>query len=79
MTEIHKLPAAELPISGATWFKSSYSDGSGNNCVEVADMPGCVGIRDSKDEEGPALLVPGDAWASFVGLVRSGAADFGVV
>ena len=24
---------------GATWRKSSYSNGTGGNCVEVADLP----------------------------------------
>jgi Domain of unknown function (DUF397) len=61
------------------WRKSSYSDGSGNNCVEVAPLSRAVGVRDSKDKAGPALLVTPVAWASFVELVRSGAVDFGVV
>ncbi|MFB8086924.1 DUF397 domain-containing protein [Streptomyces sp. NPDC055992] len=39
------------------WFKSSYSSGAEGNCVEVAVLPGRVGIRDSKQAQGPALLV----------------------
>lgn len=38
-----------------TWFKSSYSDGEGGNCVEVAACPGAVHVRDSKDTHGPRL------------------------
>ncbi|MFJ2956726.1 DUF397 domain-containing protein [Streptomyces sp. NPDC087270] len=80
MTEIHKRLVDTSPAIGATtWFKSSYSDGSGNNCVEVAPLTRAVGVRDSKDKAGPALLVTPVAWASFVELVRSGAVDFGVV
>ncbi|MFC8414083.1 DUF397 domain-containing protein [Streptomyces coelicoflavus] len=30
------------------WFKSSYSGGEGNECVEVADRCSWVGVRDSK-------------------------------
>ncbi|KAF2779555.1 DUF397 domain-containing protein [Streptomyces sp. OM5714] len=30
------------------WFKSSYSGGEGNECVEVADRGSWVGVRDSK-------------------------------
>ncbi|MFF2852457.1 DUF397 domain-containing protein [Streptomyces sp. NPDC058001] len=54
------------------WFKSSYSNDTGGSCVEVADLSARVGIRDSKDKSGPALVVPAVAWSSFVGLVRSG-------
>ncbi|WP_329364233.1 DUF397 domain-containing protein [Streptomyces sp. NBC_00669] len=70
-------PSTEAALERA-WRKSSYS-GSTNNCVEIADVPGCVGVRDSKDKAGPALLVTPVEWASFVELVRSGAVDFGVV
>ncbi|MEW1865690.1 DUF397 domain-containing protein [Streptomyces sp. NBC_00669] len=63
----------------SVWFKSSYSNDSGGVCVEVAPLAHAVGIRDSKDKAGPALLVAPAEWASFVDLVRSGAVDFGVV
>lgn len=56
----------------SAWFKSSYSNDTGGACVEIAALTGQVGIRDSKDKQGPALLVPVGAWSSFVGLVRSG-------
>nr|WP_199809494.1 DUF397 domain-containing protein [Streptomyces sp. NRRL S-920] len=62
----------------SAWFKSSYSNDTGGNCVEIASLTEQVGIRDSKDKTGPALVVPADAWSSFVSLVRSGAADSGV-
>ncbi|WP_046496081.1 DUF397 domain-containing protein [Streptomyces odonnellii] len=57
----------------AAWVKSSYSDGTGNNCVEVARLAPGVGIRDSKNRPGPTLLVPATAWATFIDLVRSDA------
>ena len=39
-----------------TWIKSSYSGGSGGNCVEVAILPdGGRMIRDSKNSDGPAV------------------------
>ncbi|MGH3965140.1 MAG: DUF397 domain-containing protein [Pseudonocardiaceae bacterium] len=37
------------------WRKSSHS-GEDNNCVELVHTPGA--IRDSKNPEGPVLLVP---------------------
>ncbi|MFF0423144.1 DUF397 domain-containing protein [Streptomyces sp. NPDC004520] len=49
------------------WFKSSYSDSSnGNDCVEVATVPGTVHVRDSKDAEGARLAFGPTAWAGFV-------------
>ncbi|WP_418957755.1 DUF397 domain-containing protein [Streptomyces tritici] len=31
-----KIDSSERDLSTAVWIKSSYSDGSGGNCVEVA-------------------------------------------
>lgn len=39
----------------AIWRKSSQSGGEGNECVEVADLRTTVGVRDSKDRNGPHL------------------------
>ncbi|MFD0627071.1 DUF397 domain-containing protein [Streptomyces sanglieri] len=36
----------------AHWFKSSYSGGSGTECVEVADLASVIGVRDSKQPRG---------------------------
>jgi hypothetical protein len=45
-----------IDLSRAVWYKSTFSNGSGGNCVEVAsNLPGIVAIRDS-DEELPAGL-----------------------
>lgn len=57
-------PAQAVPES--TWFKSSYSTGSGGECVEVAACPGAIHIRDSKDKVGPTLRVASGGWAAFV-------------
>ncbi|MFJ9631498.1 DUF397 domain-containing protein [Streptomyces sp. NPDC101175] len=48
------------------WFKSSYSNDSGGNCLEVATCPTALHIRDSKNPDGPTLTVSGEAWAVFV-------------
>ncbi|PWG13797.1 DUF397 domain-containing protein [Streptomyces sp. V2] len=34
--------------SGLKWFKSSYTESSGNNCVEVALLDHHIAVRDSK-------------------------------
>ncbi|MEU9467166.1 DUF397 domain-containing protein [Streptomyces avermitilis] len=49
------------------WFKSSYSSSSeGDSCVEVANTPGAVHVRDSKNTAGPQLALKPEAWAGFV-------------
>ncbi|MFE7276897.1 DUF397 domain-containing protein [Streptomyces sp. NPDC057623] len=63
----------------SAWFKSSYSNDTGGACVEVAGLTSQVGIRDSKNKTGPALVVPATAWSSFIGLVRASDVDFGMV
>ncbi|TNH22412.1 DUF397 domain-containing protein [Micromonospora orduensis] len=56
-----------MELNGARWRKSSRSSGNGGNCVEVADnLPGVVGVRDSKDPTGPALAFAPAAWRTFV-------------
>lgn len=57
--------------STATWHKSSYSDSHGGDCVEVAESPGAVRVRDSKDVSGPQLGFGVGPWAAFVAGVRS--------
>ncbi|TDC71086.1 DUF397 domain-containing protein [Streptomyces hainanensis] len=58
-------------LSEAAWSKSSYSDGNGGTCVEVADLTARVGVRDSKDTDGIApFTVPKAAWASFIDQLR---------
>jgi hypothetical protein len=47
------------------WRKSSYSGGHGGDCVEVASAEGGVAVRDSKDQNGPVLLVTAAQWAGF--------------
>ncbi|MGA5320539.1 DUF397 domain-containing protein [Streptomyces seoulensis] len=54
---------------GLDWFKSSYSGGDGDNCIEVAVCSEAVHIRDSKDKRMRSLTVTSDAWATFVGRI----------
>ncbi|MGW2782300.1 DUF397 domain-containing protein [Streptomyces populi] len=53
--------------SELNWFKSSYSDTEGGQCVEVAADTGVVHIRDSKAAAGPVIRVSRKAWAGFLG------------
>jgi hypothetical protein len=68
------------PGSETRWVKSSLSF-SNSNCVEVASLPGGgIGVRDSKDSEGPVLRFTPDEWNAFLGGARNGEFDrFGAV
>lgn len=61
-----------VDLSSAKWFKSSRSSGA-KDCVEVAHLEGgMVGVRDSKNPTGPALVfTPGD-WDAFTAGVNDG-------
>jgi hypothetical protein len=63
----------DVDPEGATWRKSTYSNGSGGNCVEVADLPNGRAVRDSKHPEGPILVFTGDAWRAFIQSIEVGA------
>jgi hypothetical protein len=57
------------------WIKSSLSF-SNSNCVEVASLPdGEIGVRDSKDSEGPVLRFTSGEWQAFLGGVHNGEFD----
>ena len=62
----------DADLSRAVWHKSTRSNGNGGACVEVArNLPGIVAVRDSKNPDGPALIVSGDEWASFITRLRA--------
>lgn len=62
-------------MTSSTWVKSSLSYANGN-CVEVSDQPGgTVGVRNSRDREGPVLLFSPGEWQAFLGGVRNGEFD----
>ncbi|QNP71960.1 DUF397 domain-containing protein [Streptomyces roseirectus] len=59
--------STEYDLDSATWYRSSYSGGSGGNCLEVSDgHPTITPVRDSKHPHGPHLLFPTETWAAFI-------------
>ena len=63
-------------LTGAVWRKSTRSGNGGADCVEVArNLPGVVGVRDSKDPSGPALTIAPTGWTAFLTDVRAGRFD----
>jgi hypothetical protein len=51
---------------GASWRKSSYSNGDGGDCVEVARPGAGLWVRDSKCVRGPVVHVGPAAWGAFL-------------
>ncbi|MFD6228631.1 DUF397 domain-containing protein [Streptomyces sp. NPDC060232] len=61
-------------MNGLSWRKSTYSNGEGGDCVEVACdlLPAVVPVRDTKQSgTGPVLTFPAAAWFSFIQGVKA--------
>ncbi|SNR88276.1 DUF397 domain-containing protein [Actinomadura mexicana] len=55
-----------MDLTNLKWRKSSYTGSNGGNCVEMADAADAVAVRDSKDPDGPVLLLTRAALRSAV-------------
>ena len=67
------MASVDADLNIAVWRKSSYSNGSGGLCLEVADgLPGVIPVRDSKLTDGPVLTLPATAWTPFITAVTAG-------
>ncbi|WP_309237172.1 DUF397 domain-containing protein [Actinomadura sp. BRA 177] len=63
-------------LSSVHWRKSSHSDSSGGDCVEVGgDGVSVVAVRDSKDLDGPMLEFGRAAFSALADDIRSGRYD----
>jgi Domain of unknown function (DUF397) len=64
-----------VELAGLAWRKSTRSLNNGGECVELADAAGAVAdavaVRDSKDPDGPVLLVTRAALRSAVNSARA--------
>ncbi|XNL81898.1 DUF397 domain-containing protein [Actinomadura madurae] len=61
--------------SDIRWRKSSRSAHQGGECVEVAALTPAVGVRDSKDPDGPRLTFGAAEWRLFAEQVKASAFD----
>ena len=52
------------------WRKSTYSDGSGGNCVETASSDGTILVRDTTNRDAGTLAFTADAWQVFMGSLK---------
>jgi Domain of unknown function (DUF397) len=57
-------------IAAACWRKSSYSAQQGD-CVEVAITADLMGFRDSKNPDGPPVIVSAKRGRTFIAAVRA--------
>ncbi|MFI6462925.1 DUF397 domain-containing protein [Streptomyces sp. NPDC050528] len=55
-----------IDLTNVTWRKSSYSNTSGGECVEVASNLPLVPVRDSKNPAHGTLVFGAGAWAEFI-------------
>ncbi|MFC5749574.1 DUF397 domain-containing protein [Actinomadura rugatobispora] len=60
-----------VDVSEIVWRKATRSDNLGGNCVEVAALPGVVAVRDSKDPQGPSLMVSWEAFRTFAASLKN--------
>ena len=59
----------------AIWVKSSLSFSNGN-CVEVTELAGgSVGVRNSREPDGPVLRFTRGEWEAFLAGARLGEFD----
>lgn len=56
------------------WYKSSFS-GSSGACVEMANVPNGIAVRDSKDPDGPVLVFTPAEMAAWVAGAKAGEFD----
>ncbi|MEU0964758.1 DUF397 domain-containing protein [Streptomyces sp. NPDC005917] len=55
-----------------TWRKSSYSGpGDGDSCVEIANSPTHISVRDSKAPARAVLSFPVGAFAPFLQVLKT--------
>ncbi|MFF8030659.1 DUF397 domain-containing protein [Streptomyces sp. NPDC016626] len=61
--------------AGTQWRKSSYSSDQGGDCVEVAEIPFRIAVRDSKTPAEPVLALGSAAFAAFLTWTANATAE----
>jgi hypothetical protein len=60
-----------VDLNGLRWRKSSFSGGEGggnDSCVEIAFAGSAAAVRDSKNADGPVLVLTASAWSALLAL-----------
>lgn len=64
---------SDVELSAVEWRKSFRSQGTSNNCVEVAHLvDGNRAVRDSKNPGSPAVGLTSDGWHAFISGIKRG-------
>ncbi|MFI2241183.1 DUF397 domain-containing protein [Streptomyces chrestomyceticus] len=69
MPTSHNLPSGQP--GDAAWRKSTYS-AAHNECVEIADLPNAIAVRDSKSVSHQPLVLPRSSFTDFITGCRTG-------
>jgi Domain of unknown function (DUF397) len=67
-------PVAMVDWTRATWRKSTRS-ADGPSCLEIALVDHVVGVRHSRDPDGPVLVFDAEQWRRFVAALKRGDFD----
>ncbi|TDD27208.1 DUF397 domain-containing protein [Actinomadura sp. KC06] len=59
-----------MGLSKEEWRKASRSTVQNDNCVEVAGTPKIVAFRDSKDPDGPKLIISISDFQHFTNVLK---------
>jgi hypothetical protein len=57
------------------WRKSTHSGSQSGECVEVAQVMHVIAVRDSKDPDGPVLILEPAQWHALRQLLRPATRD----
>lgn len=57
-------------MTDESWRKSSYSGGSGGDCVEIGQSATIVLVRDTKRRDGAELQFSPATWRRFIASVK---------
>lgn len=60
-----------MDLSKAVWHKASRSTAEGDNCVEVAGLPHVIALRDSKDPNGPKIIISNNDFERFTNILKN--------
>ncbi|MFE3206049.1 DUF397 domain-containing protein [Embleya sp. NPDC059237] len=61
-----------MSLEPTAWRRSSYSGGTGGNCVESATNESRALVRDSKLDDSPVHVFTAQAWAAMTNDLRTG-------
>jgi hypothetical protein len=75
MNNYEKPSLAGIEVAGLNWRTSSYSNGAGGMCVEVAPLGSGMLVRDSKNPSAAVLAFSAAEWDAFLAGARGGEFD----